>query len=263
MKKVLFIVVTYNGMQWLARCLGSIPSWADIYVWDNASTDGSADFVADNYPPAVLVRNAVNDGFAKPNNEGFRYAVEHGYDYVYLLNQDAWLEEGALEKLLAAAEAHPEYGLLSPMQYSDGFQAIDAQFLKDKTPPAAHWLVPVSSLSRIGLFDEVLFPFWGQDDDWCNRLRHAGLGIGIVEEARAVHDRALRTEPLERTVRRNYYTGSLVRLADVNRPLWESFLYVVAFTFVKAVKYRSFLPFKYFCQILSCLPRIREHRRAI
>ena len=69
---------------------------ADLYVFDNDSTDGSADFVAAHFPQAKLVRSAENLGFSKPNNLGFDYALKHGYDYVYLLNQDAWLEEGAL-----------------------------------------------------------------------------------------------------------------------------------------------------------------------
>ncbi len=271
MKRVLVIVVAYNGMRWLERCLSSVCTGsapeaavsADVFVVDNDSTDGSADFVASHFPKAKLVRSAENLGFSKANNLGFEWALRKGYDYVYLLNQDAWLEEGALEKLVAAAKAHPEYAVLSPLQYQDGFQELDRLFLKDKTPPAAHWLVPVGAIRALGMLDEELFPFYGQDDDWCQRARYAGWKVGVVPEARAVHDRAARQEPLERTVFRNYYTGSLVRLADVNRPLWERFIFVCLFTLVKAVKYRSLLPFKYFRQICGQLKAVRGHREAI
>ena len=88
MKKVLVIVVTFNGMKWLDRCLGSVRSSetpADLYVVDNASADGSADFVEREYPEAVLVRNSENLGFTQANNVGFRYALENGYDFAYLL----------------------------------------------------------------------------------------------------------------------------------------------------------------------------------
>ena len=129
MKRVLVIVVAYNGMRWLERCLGSVLS-ADIYVVDNDSTDGSADFIEKQFPQAKLVRSAENLGFSKANNLGFEWARKKGYDYVYLLNQDAWLEEGALEKLVAAAEAHPEYAVLSPLQMTDGYEAFDTQFEK-------------------------------------------------------------------------------------------------------------------------------------
>ena len=317
MKKVLVIVVSYNGVKWLERCLGSVtgdavsvPGMAvDVYVWDNDSTDGSADFVASHFPSARLIRSAENLGFSIPNNKGMEYALQRGYDYVYLLNQDAWLEKGALETLVAAAEANPEYAVLSPLQMTDGFKELDRQFAKRAgfggdtlsrtvasrplppaepagpsllsgrgwpevpervSPPkpvpfvmAAHWLVRVEALTKTGLFNETLFPFYGQDDDWCNRARYHGYKIGVVPAARAVHDRAERPEPLDKTVFRNYYNGSLVRLCNVNRPLWLQFLWVLAFTLVKTVKYRSLLPFKYFGKILSQLHAVSEHRQKV
>lgn len=154
--RVLVIVVSHNGMRWLPRCLSSVMSGAktpdsapevakkvfsgaktadsapevDVYVWDNASTDGSADFVAENYPQAILVRSRENLGFSIPNNKGFEYAVRQGYDYAYLLNQDAWVEPGALDLLVASARAHPEYGVLSPLQMTDGYKELDRQFAK-------------------------------------------------------------------------------------------------------------------------------------
>lgn len=268
MRRVLVIVVTHNGMHWLQRCLDSVSS-EDVYVWDNDSTDGSADFVAANYPSFKLVRSAENLGFSIPNNKGMEYALERGYDYVYLLNQDAWLEAGALEKLVAFADTHPEYGLLSPLQMTDGYRGLDRNFSRCygkknvKYVMAAHWLIPTEAVRRIGLFNEELFPMWGQDDDWCARLDYYGLAIGIVPEARAVHDRAYREEPLEKQVKRNYYTGALVRLCDVRRPLWERFTFVCLFTLVKAVKYRSLLPFRYFRTILSQLHSVKKYRKAL
>lgn len=292
MKKVLVIVVTYNGKQWLSRCLGSVsadgvsvsavgvpetvpptankaqnevggteivPSIAlkaDLFVVDNDSTDGSADFVQANFPAAKLIRSAENLGFSKANNLGMQYAMDHGYDYVYLLNQDAWLEEGSLDKLVAAAEAHPEYAVLSPLQMTDGFKELDRLFKKDKTPPAAHWLVPVEALRKVGLFNEDQFPLYGQDDNWCHRARYHGYQIAIIPEARAVHDRAQRKEDKDKLIFRNYYTGSLVRLANPNIPMWISFLYVIAFTFVKAVKYFSFQPLRYFFRICKKVPEL-------
>lgn len=268
MKRVLVIVVTYNGLRWLDRCLGSVAGdgrsemamTVDLFVVDNDSTDGSADYVQAHFPKAKLVRSAENLGFSKANNLGLQYALDHGYDYVYLLNQDAWLEPGALEKLVAAAGQHPEYAVLSPLQMTDGYKDVDRLFKKDKTPPAAHWLVRVEAIRKIGLFDETLFPLYGQDDNWCHRARYHGYRIGIVPEARAVHDRAQRKEDKDRVIFRNYYTGSLVRLANPNVPMWLSYLYVLAFTLVKAVKYLSPSVFAYFFRIHSNLPALRRLR---
>jgi len=297
--KVLVIVVIYNGMRWLERCLGSVMPCqtghlqTDVFAVDNDSTDGSADYVASHFPQAHLVRSAENLGFTGGNNLGFEYALRKGYRYVYLLNQDAWLEEGALEALVAAADAHPEYAVLSPLQFQADGRTLDHQFAKlyrlgrksaqnlpecpenvglgrksaQNLPEpvevsrimAAHWLVPVEALQTIGLFSD-LFPYYGQDDDWCHRARYHGYKIGVVPQARAVHDRAQRQESKERIIDRNYRVGSLVRLCDVNRPLWERFLFVCLFTVVKAVKYRSLLPFRHFRSICRQLPVIRAHR---
>lgn len=280
MKRVLVIIVTYNGMRWLERCLSSVcadgnsalnpsegpenactdgksaqnPS-VDVFVVDNDSTDGSADWIQGHFPGVKLVRSAENLGFTKANNLGFKWALSHNYDYVYLLNQDAWLAPGALETLVDAAEKHPEYAVLSPLQMTDGYKELDRLFKKDKTPPAAHWLVPVKALGEIGPFSD-LFPYYGQDDDWCNRARYHGWKIGIIPEAKAVHDRAQRKETKERIIDRNYRVGSMVRLCDINRPLWERFIFVVLFTFVKSVKYFSLKPFKDFFGICKILPEL-------
>lgn len=270
--KILVIVVTYNGLKWLDRCLSSVRASefpADLYVWDNDSTDGSADFVQGRFPEAKLIRSAENLGFAEANNKGMQYALDKGYDYVYLLNQDAWIEPATLGTLVAAHQAHPEYGVLSPLQMTDGFTALDREFGKIlrsaqndcvKRVMAAHWLVPRKALETVGLFSG-LFPIYGNDDNWCDRARYHGFKVGIVPTARAVHDRAYRQEPQEKVIFRNYYMGSLVRLCDINRPLWERFLYVCLFTLVKAVKYRSILPFKHFRSLCRMLPEVRKARQ--
>ena len=279
--KILVIVVTYNGMPWLERCLGSVRASdvpADLYVWDNDSTDGSADFVAGRFPEAKLIRCADNLGFAEANDKGMQYALDKGYDYVYLLNQDAWLAPSTLGALLAASEAFPEYGVLSPLQMTDGFRELDKLFgrlmpssggtlFQNQCHPetvehvmAAHWLIPRRALEKVGLFDP-LFPIYGNDDNWCDRARYHGFKVGIVPGAKAVHDRAYREEPKEKVIYRNYYMGSLVRLCDINRPLWERFLFVCLFTLVKAVKYGSVLPFKHFGSLCGMLPQVRSARR--
>ena len=308
--KILVIVVTFNGLPWLERCLGSVRASetpADLYVWDNDSTDGSADWVQGHFPEAKLVRSADNLGFAEANNMGMRYALDKGYDYVYLLNQDAWLAPSTLGTLVAASGAHPDFAVLSPLQMTDGFKALDKQFglLLKRWPVkpamtegevgapamteggegapamteggegvmpgltghllpvtrvmAAHWLVPRKALETVGLFDP-LFPIYGNDDNWCDRARYHGFKVGIVPDARAVHDRAYREEPKEKVIYRNYYMGSLVRLCDINRPLWERFLFVCLFTLVKAVKNGSTLPFKHFRALCRMLPEVKISR---
>lgn len=295
--RILVIVVTYNGLPWLERCLGSVAAQAvadtdnagmqvDLFVVDNDSADGSAEYIEAHFPQTRLIRSAENLGFTGANNLGFSYAMEKDYDYVYLLNQDAWLDEGALAVLLDAAAAHPDYAVLSPLQLQADGSSFDPKFgrlisrgcgivegaqgkrisgahfsgsenffpvrdgQKRKIIPlsfvmAAHWLVPVRALREIGTFAE-LFPLYGQDDNWCDRARYHGWKIGIVPSACAIHDRASRRETQDRLIKRNYFNTALVRLADINRPLWLSWLYVCLFTPVQALKYRSWAPFRLF-----------------
>ena len=211
----------------------------------------------------------TNVGFAKANNMGFQYALDHGYDYVYLLNQDAWLAPGALETLVAAAQAYPDYAVLSPLQYQDGYKEFDKQFGMRYARPSGprydknHTSSVIPSEARVSQIVPVRFVMaahWLVPVAWCNRARYHGYKVGVVPEARAVHDRAQRQEPKEKVIRRNYYTGSLVRLCNVNRPLWERFLFVCLFTLVKSVKYGSLLPLKYFWQICHQFPAIRRCR---
>ena len=273
MKKVLVIVVTFNGMKWLDRCLGSVRSSetpADLYVVDNASADGSADFVEREYPEAVLVRNSENLGFTQANNVGFRYALESGYDFAYLLNQDAWIFPSTLGDLLKASDE--KSAILSPEQKAADGVSYDKLFEKnvlskitsiDGSVPrvmAAHWLVNLGILRKIGLFNP-LFPIYGQDDNLCDRARYMGYKVRVVQGVSAIHDRLYREEPLERIVYRNYFTSSLVRLADPSRSYFLEILRVIPFTIVKAIKYKSFLPFRYLPKIFSSLSEVKSSRK--
>lgn len=280
--KVLVVVVTYNGMRWIRRCLGSVSgirsallAAVDLYVVDNASTDGTPDCVAACFPDAILRRSGENLGFGRANNLGLQYALEHGYDAVYLLNQDAWLLDGALEELVRLARALPAFGILSPLQLQADGERPDARFARrlsaaaavDGSEPvrelpfvmAAHWLVSRACLEKVGLFDPI-FDHNGEDDNYCDRARYHGFRIGVALSARAVHDRADRPFDKEREMRLNCRSGNLARLCDINRPLWERILYVTGFTLVKSVRYRSLKPWSYLAELFRMLPRIRRTR---
>ena len=92
--RILTIVVTYNGLKWMDSCLESLRRSecpTDVMLIDNCSTDGTPDYVKEHFPEVNLVQSDANLGFGQANNVGLKYALEHCYDYVYLLNQDAWV----------------------------------------------------------------------------------------------------------------------------------------------------------------------------
>lgn len=209
---VLVIVVSWNAMQWIDRCIGSVYSSsvrADVLVVDNGSTDGTREHIRGRFPEAMIIESAGNQGFGAANNIGFRYALDKGYRFVYLLNQDAWVGKHCLERLLDAAR--PEYAVLSPVQnaasgkYDRQFARKCGKYLKvlknivaDETlvvevpfVMAAHWLVSREALLRVGGFSPA-FRQYGEDDNFIDRVHYHGLHCGVVPAADAVHDRARR-----------------------------------------------------------------------
>lgn len=105
---VYIIIVTFNGMQWLSKCLESTIPYPVIIV-DNDSTDGTVDYIKKHYSEVKLFVNKENLGFGQANNIGISYALQHGAGYVFLLNQDAYLQKSAIGKLI---ETHKKIRIL-------------------------------------------------------------------------------------------------------------------------------------------------------
>jgi GT2 family glycosyltransferase len=285
MNRVLAIVVTHNGMQWIDRCLQSLRESSlrcDAFVVDNASTDGTPEHVASAFPEVELIESKENTGFGAANNIGMRHALEKGYDYVYLLNQDAWILPDTLDILVSTHSLQGSFGILSPMQMTAGLSAPDRQFGSRVIPSspsfkadmesgrlqpfyvvprvmAAHWLITRECLMETGLFAPV-FPHYGEDDNYCDRARHHGFEVVVVPSAKAVHDREFRVEPKEKVIYRNFRMTSLVRLCDINRSLIGALLYVPVFALVKSLKYRSMLPWKHLKELVGLSWEIRRTR---
>lgn len=222
MDKLLVIVVTYNGMRWLDKCLSSVVNSsieADLFIVDNGSTDGSIDFIKNNHPEAKLTISEENLGFGKANNLGLQYALDQGYDYVYLLNQDAWVEKDTFEKLIAVSKTHPEYGILSPLQTNASKTALDNFFCincpcrmvsdsimgqskniyETKFVMAAHWLLPISIVKSVGGFSPT-FIHYAEDDNLIDRIHFWGYKVGIVTNAIGIHDREFRESSIDKKI---------------------------------------------------------------
>jgi len=103
------VIVTHNGQPWIEQALGSVRGVETVLV-DNASTDGTAAFVRERFADVVVLEQE-NRGLAAGWNAGI--AATSGR-YVLLLNSDAWLDEGALDALVAFADAHPRAAVVGP-----------------------------------------------------------------------------------------------------------------------------------------------------
>ncbi len=218
MASVYVIIVTYNAMKWSEKCFSSLRRSSvpvQIIVIDNGSADGTQDFIKNNFPEVDFIQSSENLGFGKANNLGLEMAYKRGADFFYLMNQDAWIFEDSIEKLLLIFQNYTqkeEIGILSPMHLDGSQQQLDVhferylarytqhnRFLSDvfndrqKTSyeidfiNAAHWLLPKSTIEIIGGFNPYFF-HGAEDYDYVNRVKYFGKKILICTESRVVHD---------------------------------------------------------------------------
>lgn len=239
--KLFVIVVTYKGHQWYDRCFTSLRESelpVQTIVIDNASNDGTVEYIREYFPEIHLIESKENLGFGRANNIGMRYALDHGCDYVFLLNQDAWIESNTLSELVRIHQKYPEYGILSPMHLtkekdhfnilfddgarnyelmSDFYFGIKKEVYNVQYVNAAAWLMPRATLENIGGFSPIFLQY-GEDDDYINRMHFHGISIGLCLNVVMVHDH---------TSLKNTLTGGKIRhlqstlfeLLDLNKDI--------------------------------------------
>lgn len=243
--KVLIIIVSYNFERWIDQCLGSLrksESHADVVVIDNASQDQTVQRIRQDYPEVRLVETGANLGFGRANNIGMQIAIQEGYEAVFLLNQDAWIEPDTLGKLIVLAQKHPEFGIFSPVHLTGKGDKLDPGFshysqMKEKSQlpsndivpvpfvNAAFWMIPVSVLKVIGGFCP-LFYHYGEDKDYVNRVKYHRYQAGYAPNAFGYHDREYRPTTHEGFLR-NEYVYHLSEYANVNYNWPKAFGYGV------------------------------------
>lgn len=283
---VLIIVVTYNAMKWAERCFSSLRKSSvsnDVFIVDNGSTDGTQDYIKHNYPDFIFFQSEKNLGFGKANNIGLKYALEHEYDYIYLLNQDAWVKKDTFAKLIDIHKLFPEYGVLSPIQMQANEQYMDVSFVKNvcayencnkfiddiffcrkeavydvKFVMAAHWLISRDCLSKVGAFSPS-FIHYGEDDNYLDRVLFYGFKIGIVPHAFAIHDRENRVESKEKKIYYDSYVSPLIKCSSLNQKEYSIFR-VFANSLKNMFKYSSFIPMKYCFKILRNWIFIKQNK---
>lgn len=220
MPSVLILIVTYNGADHIRQCLTSYdvrnPDISCMIV-DNGSTDSTVKIIKNEFPGIRFIENGENLGFGAANNMGLRHALDHGYDYVYLLNQDAWIAPNDIRQLIDIAEKNKDFGLISPLQVYAGMKKIDSNFsqkitkeimddflisgktpkdlyaVKDRSLQAAHWLVRSSALNMVGGFSPSFF-LYGEDTNLCRRMEFHDIKLGIAPKILGVHNRECRAQ---------------------------------------------------------------------
>ena len=197
------VIVTYNGMRWIDRCLQSIlqsviPMVA--VVVDNGSEDDTVTHIKANYPEVILLPQEENKGFGQANNIGIAYAMQKQATHILLLNQDAAIQPDALQILLQHDDGQH---LLTPIHMNGDGSCIDDNFFQNtllsmqpekhevKEVPyvnAACWLLPAEIIRQVGGFNP-LFYHYGEDNNYIQRLQYYHFEIRLISDAIVYHDR--------------------------------------------------------------------------
>jgi GT2 family glycosyltransferase len=220
------VIVNWNTRDILRDCLVSVFGQTqgiacEVIVVDNASHDGSVEMVRKEFPRVILIANEENRGFAAGNNQGMTTAQGR---YVLLLNSDTIVLDGAIEKAVAFADAHPETAVT-------GCRVLNS----DRTPQASCFMFPSTlnmllsalylyklfpknrffgrermtwwdksssravdvvsgcfmmvrreAIQQVGVMDETFF-MYAEETDWCYRFKKAGWKVMFVPEACIIH----------------------------------------------------------------------------
>lgn len=236
------IIVNWNVRELLSACLRSLRAHPaathaqTVIVVDNASSDGSVEMLKRDFPDVRVIANAANRGFTGGNNDGLRLAQGLAYpqplpaggenppeNYFLFLNPDTEVMPGALDALLACAQAREDVGAVGPqLRYPDGsiqssrrrfpslktalFEStwlqsfaprklLDEFYMRDTPddqPCECDWLVGAAILARAGAiqqtggFDENFF-MYSEELDLCKRLRGAGWRVAYCPAAVITH----------------------------------------------------------------------------
>lgn len=277
--KLLTIIVTYNGAKWIKKCIQSVLNStikSDVYVVDNGSTDNTLSIIQSHFPEVILIKSDKNLGFGAANNYGIIYALENNYDYIYLLNQDAYVSKNAFEELIILQKENPEYGIISPIQINDSGE-LDKNFfgicpksmfsdyingnvkvLYDvHEVMAAHWLISRECIETVGGFSPS-FPHYGEDTNYVNRLHFHNLKIAISPNTKCVHDREFRPISKEKIYYLQYiWAITLASQLNKSIPLTR----IIFMAFIKnSLSMRSIIPIKYMFKFIRKYNAIRKNR---
>ena len=222
MKQIAVVIVNYNAVDVLMPCLASLhqQSWSGtltVWVVDNASSDGSAARVAQEFPFVQLIASQHNVGFSAGNNLALRQilAADEVPDAVLILNPDTWVPPEGLASLVAALEARPAAGVAGPkLVLGDGsldvacrrsfptaevalyrmtglsklfprsqrFGRYNLSYLDPDQATEVDAVVGAAMLVRTHVIQEVglfdeAFFMYGEDLDWCYRIKAYGWQI--------------------------------------------------------------------------------------
>lgn len=219
------LIINWNTLEVTRNCLLSVREHlgscdAEIILVDNDSADGSADMVAAEFPEVQLIRNDENVGFAAANNQAMEVAKG---EYFLLLNSDTLVLDDVLQQSVEYLDANPEVGVMGcrvlnhdrtlqvscsrypsflnltlmttgldrlskprwfqryryPLRSAHEEQGVD-------TISGCYLMIRRETVEQVGMLDDGFF-FFGEETDWCRRVKRSGWGIRYAPVGEIIH----------------------------------------------------------------------------
>ena len=226
------VIVGWNAKRYLELCLDSLEEAPprrslEVFVVDNASTDGSAEMIEAKYPWVKLIKSSENLGFSRGNNVAIRQCQGR---YIALVNPDVIVFPGCLDALADFLDQNPKVGNVGPRVFNPDMSMqstcrrfpslwnnfctasrLETVFKNSPFFAGEHMFyfphdrtlavdvivgcfsfIRRETFDQVGLLDEGLF-MYGDDVDWCRRARKAGWEMVFYPGAQAIHDRGKTT----------------------------------------------------------------------
>ena len=218
-KKLAIVIINWNSFDLTSDTLASLSSTSyknyDIIVVDNFSTDNSAAQLEKDFPSIILLRSDENKGFTGGNNLGFDYAINEGYEYVMMLNNDVAVESDFLEPLVVKLDIDEKIGGVQPLiyfyhdreliwnagsRYNDifgipyilGYYRKDKGQLQRKKQKSIDWItgcafmIRTEVLKKVGVLKQDFFIYY-EDVDLSFRIKEAGYDLAYEASSVVYH----------------------------------------------------------------------------
>jgi GT2 family glycosyltransferase len=253
-KRLAIILVNWNSYELTNDTLQSLyqTSYQDYYIIcvDNASTDESLNQLRKNHNNIIILTCDQNTGFTGGNNKGMQYAIEQGYTYTLLLNNDVAVERDFLEPLVGALDANENMGAVQPLIYfhhdrtliwnagtkfnqwlgitkTIGYNKKDAQHTyrnqnqgfvnKIDWITGCAFMVRTEVLKKVGLLYDPFFIYY-EDVDLSFRIKNAGYDLGYVPASVIYHIAGMSHKSTNKTA--EGYVSPKVHYLNARNHIW-------------------------------------------
>jgi GT2 family glycosyltransferase len=279
--KVACVVLNWNRWADTIECVKALKECIypqlSLIIVDNGSTAESLARIRSAHPDVLMLESGKNLGFAGGNNIGIRYALAHGADFVWLLNNDTKPAPDAVAALVAKALADERFGAVASICYHADAPSVVQAWAGSRVnlwigygrlctePHDDGWLhslngtsmlIARDALKDVGLLDEGFFLYW-EDTEFSLRLRKKGWRIAAAPGSRVLHKVSASTAGNKLLLDR-YQTSSGLRLLRLHSPapVLSSLLFL-------AIRFARRIVRLQFNRCSSVIAGIQDYRRTL